>query len=83
MFRLIKNVEVYSPKFLGAKDILFCNNKIVKIGNDINIDGFDCEVIDGTGKKLFQDILTSISISLVVVEKEVLKLEFLKLHYLK
>lgn len=51
MFRLIKNVEVYSPKYLGAKDILFCNNKIVKIGNNINIDGFDCEVIDGTGKK--------------------------------
>lgn len=51
MFRLIKNVEVYSPKYLGAKDILFCNNKIVKIGNDINIDGFDCEIIDGSGKK--------------------------------
>ncbi|MHD0316877.1 beta-aspartyl-peptidase [Fusobacterium sp. THCT1E2] len=51
MFRLIKNVEVYSPKYLGAKDILFCNNKIVKIGNNINIDGFDCEIIDGSGKK--------------------------------
>lgn len=51
MFKLFKNAEVYAPKFLGAKDILFCNDKIVKIGENINIEGFDCEVIDATGKK--------------------------------
>ena len=51
MFKLIKNAEVYAPEFLGVKDILFCNNKIVKIGKNINIDGFECEIIDAAGKK--------------------------------
>lgn len=51
MFKLIKNVEVYTPKYLGIKDILFCNDKIIKIGENIKIEGFDCEIIDGTGKK--------------------------------
>lgn len=51
MFKLIKNVEVYTPKYLGIKDILFCNDKIIKIGENIKIEGFDCETIDGTGKK--------------------------------
>ena len=51
MFKLIKNVEIYNPEFKGVQDILFCNDKIVKIDKNIELNGFECEIIDGTGKK--------------------------------
>ena len=37
MFKLIKNVEIYNPEFKGGQDILFCNDKIVKIDKNIVI----------------------------------------------
>ena len=46
---LIKNVSVYSPQYLGKKDVLI-SNKIEMIEDDIDCDLF--EIIDGTNKKL-------------------------------
>ncbi len=47
MFKLIKNVEVYSPDFMGVQDILICGNKIVKLSP--NIDYIDAYVYDKKG----------------------------------
>ncbi len=51
MLKLIKNGEVYSPKYLGKKDILLTGDKIGYIEDRINIpDNFvDIEVIDASG----------------------------------
>lgn len=46
---LIKNVEIYAPKYLGKKDVLI-SNKIEKIEDSIDCDLFD--IIDGTNKIL-------------------------------
>ncbi|WP_234122280.1 beta-aspartyl-peptidase [Clostridium hydrogenum] len=53
MFILIKNVRVYSPKDLGCKDILICNDKIVDLDKDININVKNIKIVDGTGKIVF------------------------------
>jgi beta-aspartyl-dipeptidase (metallo-type) len=47
MFKLIKNVCIYSPIYLGKKDILICNDKIIKI--EENIDYNDALIIDKSG----------------------------------
>lgn len=50
---LIKNCDVYSPDFLGKKDVLLAGNKIVGIADVIAApQGVDVEVIDGTGSQL-------------------------------
>ncbi len=51
MLKLIKSGEVYSPKYLGKKDILLTGDKIGYINDCINIpDNFvDIEVIDAEG----------------------------------
>lgn len=49
---LIKNVEVYSPKYLEVKDILLCGEKIEIIDDNIEINHEKVKVIDGRGKKL-------------------------------
>ena len=36
MFKLIKNVKVFNPTYLGKQDILICGDKIVKIDSNIN-----------------------------------------------
>ncbi len=46
---LIKNIEVYSPAYLGKKDVLI-SNKIEMLEDHIDSDLF--EIIDGTHKKL-------------------------------
>lgn len=53
MFILIKNARIYSPKDLGYKDILICNDKIVDVGKDININVKNIKIVDGTGKIVF------------------------------
>lgn len=48
MFKLIKNATVYSPAYEGRKDILICNDRIVKIDDSIDLPQSFCEeVIDG------------------------------------
>lgn len=51
MFTLIQNGDVYTPEPIGQQDILFMNDKIVKIGSiDVQaLQQFDLEVIDATG----------------------------------
>lgn len=51
MLTLIKNGEVYAPKYLGHKSILLCNDKIIKIGevDERNLaNELELEVIDAT-----------------------------------
>ena len=55
MINLIKNCEVYSPKFLGKKDILICNDKIEGIYENLSVNetGLNISIIDGDGMLLF------------------------------
>ena len=43
--KLIKNGEVYAPKYLGKKDLLICNEKIEYIADQITEVPEYCEVI--------------------------------------
>ncbi len=57
---LIKNIEVYSPKLLGVKDVLITGDKIYKIEDKIDIvDDLLEEIIDGSGKKLVPGFIDS------------------------
>jgi len=50
---LIKNAEVYTPEFIGKKDVFLAGKKIVAIEDEINLpENIKCEVIDATGMKL-------------------------------
>lgn len=52
MLKLIKNAEVYAPKYLGRQSVLVIDNKIAKIGvvNEKIVDvDLDVEVIDADG----------------------------------
>lgn len=49
---LIKNIEVYAPKFIGIKDVLIVNDKIALIEDKIKEFTDKLEIIDGSGKKL-------------------------------
>lgn len=52
MFKLIRNIEVYNPGYGGRKDILICNDRIVKIDDSIDFpSSLGAEVLDGHGLK--------------------------------
>ncbi|MGG7096735.1 beta-aspartyl-peptidase [Clostridium sardiniense] len=55
MIKVIKNIKIYSPKYLGEKDIVIVNDKIEGIYESIKIpeDFINIEVIDGKGKYAF------------------------------
>lgn len=54
MFSLLKNATVYSPDFLGKKDILFCFDRIASIDTNINASMLkDVRIIDCSGKIIF------------------------------
>lgn len=50
MFKLIRNVDVYSPKPVGRMDILICGGRIAKISESIDfpVEKYNVEVIDGS-----------------------------------
>lgn len=50
MFKLIRNVDIYDPTPIGRMDILTCNDKIIKIAQNIEFPTtmFRTEIIDGT-----------------------------------
>lgn len=50
MMKLIKNGEVYSPEFIGKKDILTAGTKIVSIAENIETGNLPVEIIDAEGK---------------------------------
>ncbi|WP_313340271.1 beta-aspartyl-peptidase [Sedimentibacter sp.] len=49
---LIKNIEVYTPEYIGVKDVLIINDKIALIEDSIHKFNEKVNVIDGKGKKL-------------------------------
>jgi beta-aspartyl-dipeptidase (metallo-type) len=60
MLKLIKNIEIYSPKFIGKKDVLIASDKIFRIEENVTIDAsFDILEIDGSGKLLFPGFIDS------------------------
>lgn len=50
MIKLIKNTELYTPKYLGKKDILIAGNKIVAIADNLDAFNKEAEVFDAKGK---------------------------------
>ncbi len=51
MFKVIKNIEVYDPEYLGKKDIVILSDKIEGLYDSVNIpkDFINIQVIDGEG----------------------------------
>ena len=52
MLTLIKNTKLYSPKYLGSKDILLAGSKIVAIADNLDEFKNQAKVIDAEGKIL-------------------------------
>ncbi len=50
MFTLIKNIKLLAPEDQGIKDILICNDKIIKVAAEIDFQWEGLKVIDGSGK---------------------------------
>lgn len=50
MLKLIKNADLYTPDYLGNKDILIAGNKIAAISDNLDVFTNDAEVIDMKGK---------------------------------
>lgn len=61
MLTLIKNGQVYTPTFIGKKDILIAGGKIEMIADQIPIppDLFSCKVIDATNKLVVPGFIDS------------------------
>lgn len=62
MIKIIKGVKVYSPEFLGTKDVLVVGDKIGKIEDRINLDEHSdlaIEIIDGKDKLLAPGFIDS------------------------
>lgn len=51
MFTLIKNGRVYTPDYIGTKDVLIANSQILAIETNISTHALagECKVIDATG----------------------------------
>ncbi|PAB56731.1 beta-aspartyl-peptidase [Anaeromicrobium sediminis] len=49
---LIKNIQVYTPKYIGKKDVLLGGEKILRIDDMIHMENDKVEILDGTGKKM-------------------------------
>lgn len=56
---LIKNIEVYTPKSIGIKDVLITNGKITMIEDKIEKFDERIQIIDGTDKKLIPGLIDS------------------------
>lgn len=57
---LIQNIEIYSPEFLGKKDVLIGGEKILLIKGKIDISSLedkDIELIDGSNQKLIPGLI--------------------------
>lgn len=49
MFKLLKNLHIYTPEEYGRGDILVCGEKIAAIAPRLDIRGLDIETVDGDG----------------------------------
>jgi len=55
---LIKNCELYTPEYMGKKDVIMAGTKIIYISDSIDAPkGIDCEVIDATGMRLIPGLI--------------------------
>lgn len=55
---LIKNVNVYTPAFAGANDVLIAGTTIIGIGENLEVTkGIEVEVIDGKGLNLVPGLI--------------------------
>lgn len=61
MITIVKNIEIYSPEYLGKKQVVIVNDKIEGIYNEINIPkGFiNINEVDGEGKLMFPGFIDS------------------------
>ncbi|NLJ58728.1 MAG: beta-aspartyl-peptidase, partial [Tissierellia bacterium] len=62
MITLIKNAEVYTPEYLGKKDVLLVGDKIAAIDHTISLElneVVEVAEIDGSGKKLVPGFIDS------------------------
>lgn len=61
MITVIKNIKVYSPRYLGVKDVVIVSDKIEGIYENVNIpnDFIDINMIDGSNKLLFPGFIDS------------------------
>lgn len=61
MLKLIKNAEIYSPEYIGQKDIFLAENKIHLIDDEINIKNkrLDIEIIDAAGDYIVPGFIDS------------------------
>ncbi len=61
MITLIKGGKVYSPQYIGKKDILICGDRIELIEDSINIEncGLQVKVIEAYGKLVFPGFIDS------------------------
>ena len=50
MIKLIQNTELYTPEYLGKKDILIAGNKIVVIADNLDVYKNQADVFDVQGK---------------------------------
>jgi beta-aspartyl-dipeptidase (metallo-type) len=60
LITIVKNIEVYSPEYLGKKQVVIVNDKIEGIYNDINIprDFININEVNG-GKLMFPGFIDS------------------------
>lgn len=56
---LIKNIEIYGPKYLGKKDVFISGGKIALIENNIKNFSEKLQLIDGANKKLIPGLIDS------------------------
>lgn len=49
MLTLIKNTHLYTPEYCGVKDLLLCGEKLVAIGEHLNVTGMQTQEIDAQG----------------------------------
>lgn len=61
MVTLIKGGKVYSPQYLGKKDILICGDKIELIEDNVSIEncGLQINVVEAYGKLVFPGFIDS------------------------
>ena len=55
MITIIKGIKVYSPEYLGVKDLVIAGGKFEGIYSNLDISSnfLDIEIIDGRGKIVF------------------------------
>ena len=57
MFTLIKNADLYTPDHMGRRDLLICNDKIVKVVPSIEFDWDGLQVIDAAGRRVIPGLI--------------------------